>query len=309
MSIRLENVSKLYGRTPALDRLSLEVKAGEMLVLLGPSGCGKSTTLRVVAGLETPSAGEIILGDRRITHLPPQDRNVAMVFQNYALYPHMTVAENIGYPLRVRRRAKEEIATEVRRLAAMLEIGPLLARRPRELSGGERQRVALARAIIRHPAAFLMDEPLSNLDANLRLQMRAELKSLQQRLAATTLYVTHDHAEAMTLAHRIALLREGCLQQLGTPLELYRQPANQFVAGFLGTPPMNFLAGGVQDGAFRFAAGAIPLSRAQLEAAAGVSALLLGFRPQACELKPPDGAGAFRASVYVTEEMGSESYV
>ena len=309
MNIRLENVVKRYGWTTAVDHLTLEARDGEMLVLLGPSGCGKSTTLRLVAGLEELSDGTIYVGDAAVNHLPPQARDVAMVFQNYALYPHMTVAENIAYPLCVRKKPPAEIAIEVRRVAAMLGLEPLLERRPRALSGGERQRVALARAIVRHPAAFLMDEPLSNLDANLRLQMRGELKRLQQQLGTTTLYVTHDHAEAMTLGHRIAVLRDGCLQQLGTPMDLYRRPANRFVAGFLGSPPMNFVAGEVVDAAFHCRPGKLPLTPSQREAAAAAGAVVLGFRPQAAALTAPDAPGALRAVVYVTEEMGSESVV
>ncbi|HKZ52911.1 MAG TPA: ABC transporter ATP-binding protein [Candidatus Acidoferrales bacterium] len=309
MNIRFENVNKRFGRTTALDRLTLEAEAGELMVLLGPSGCGKSTSLRLVAGLEAVSEGDIYIGERRVNNVPAQDRDVAMVFQNYALYPHMTVAQNIGYPLLVRKKAKEEIAREVRRVAEQLEIDALLERRPRQLSGGQQQRVALARAIIRHPVAFLMDEPLSNLDANLRLQMRGELKRLQRELGTTMLYVTHDHTEAMTLAHRIALLREGKLQQVGTPMELYRHPANQFVAGFLSTPAMNFLSGAVQGSAFRFSGGAIPLAAEQVKAAAGVEAVVLGFRAQAASLTAPLQPGTFRGNVYVTEEMGSESFV
>jgi multiple sugar transport system ATP-binding protein len=309
MNIRLQNVVKRFGPTTAVDRLTLEAQDGEMLVLLGPSGCGKSTTLRLVAGLEDVSEGAIFVGEREVNHLPPQARDVAMVFQNYALYPHMTVAENIAYPLRVRRKPAAEITGEVQRVAALLGLEALLERRPRALSGGERQRVALARAIVRHPAAFLMDEPLSNLDANLRLQMRGELKRLQQQLGTTTLYVTHDHAEAMTLAHRIAVLRDGRLQQLGTPMELYRRPANRFVAGFLGSPPMNFLAGTVESGAFCCGLGRLPLTAEQRQAAASARGVVLGFRPQAAALTPPEAGKELRAAVYVTEEMGSESVV
>ncbi len=309
MDIRFDNVNKRFGRTTALERLTLETKAGELMVLLGPSGCGKSTSLRLVAGLEAVSEGDIYIGARRVNDVPAQDRDVAMVFQNYALYPHMTVAQNIGYPLLVRKKARAEIAREVRRVAEQLEIDALLERRPRQLSGGQQQRVALARAIIRHPVAFLMDEPLSNLDANLRLQMRGELKRLQRELGTTMLYVTHDHTEAMTLAHRIALLREGRLQQVGTPMELYRHPANQFVAGFLSTPAMNFLSGSVEGDSFRFSGGVIPLEAEQVKATAGAEAVALGFRPQAASLTTPDQPGSFRGSVYVTEEMGSESFV
>ncbi len=312
MQIRLENVAKRFGPVTALESLSLEVAEGEMMVLLGPSGCGKSTTLRLVAGLDDVTEGEIYIGERQVNEAPPQERDVAMVFQNYALYPHMTVEQNIGYPLRVRKKSSEEIAAEVSGVAEKLGITELLGRRPRQLSGGERQRVALARAIVRRPVAFLMDEPLSNLDAGLRLQMRAELKLLQRELGTTTLYVTHDHDEAMTLAHRIAILENGRLQQVGTPMELYRKPANRFVAGFLGTPPMNFLAGKLegQSGgrAFRFEGGAIPLSEAQAKAAEGVEELVLGFRPQSAQLAETLSA-TVRGQIYVTEEMGSQTVV
>ncbi len=312
MQIRLENVAKRFGPVTALENLSLEVTEGEMMVLLGPSGCGKSTTLRLVAGLDDVTGGEIYIGERQVNNVPPQERDVAMVFQNYALYPHMTVEQNIGYPLRVRKKSSEMIAAEVSGVAENLGIAELLGRRPRQLSGGERQRVALARAIIRRPVAFLMDEPLSNLDAGLRLQMRAELKLLQRELGTTTLYVTHDHDEAMTLAHRLAILENGRLQQVGTPMELYRKPANRFVAGFLGTPPMNFLAGRLEGrsggGAFRFEGGAIPLSAAQAKAAEGVEELVLGFRPQSAQLAEALSA-TVRGLVYVTEEMGNQTVV
>lgn len=308
MRIRLENVAKRFGGVTALEELTLSIEPGEMMVLLGPSGCGKSTTLRLVAGLEEATGGDIYIGDRRVNDVPPQERDVAMVFQNYALYPHMTVGENIAYPLRIRKKSKEEITQEVQRVAGKLGIDDLLGRTPRQLSGGQRQRVALARAIIRQPVAYLMDEPLSNLDAGLRLHMRAELKHLQRELGTTTLYVTHDHDEAMTLAHRIALLKDGVLQQVGTPLELYHQPRNRFVAGFLGTPPMNFFEGRVEQQVFRFEGGSIALSAEQVAAAAGVEKLVLGFRPQEARLVEPGGSG-LRAQVYVTEEMGSETVV
>ena len=309
MEIRFEGASKRFGRAVAVDRLSLEVEDGELMVLLGPSGCGKSTSLRLVAGLEELSEGEIYIGERCVNSVPVQDRDVAMVFQNYALYPHMTVAENIGYPLRVRKRSKDDIAGEVQQVAAKLGLDGLLDRRPRQLSGGQQQRVALARAIIRQPVAFLLDEPLSNLDANLRLQMRAELKGLQRELGTTMLYVTHDHAEAMTLAHRIAVLRDGTLQQVGTPMDLYRRPTNRFVAGFLGTPPMNFLSGSVQEGAFRFDGGTVLLNAKQVAATTGAKKIVLGFRPQAVSLAAVGRAGGFDGNVYVTEEMGSEAFV
>src|SRR5262245_45801539 len=243
MSITLEHLTKRFGDINVVDDLSLEIATGEFVVLLGPSGCGKTTTLRIIAGLESATSGDVFIERKHTNNLPPQSRDVAMVFQSYALYPHMTVADNIAYPLRVRRLPPREIQKQVRETAALLEIEPLLKRKPRELSGGERQRVALARAIVRHPRAFLMDEPLSNLDAKLRLQMRAELKHLQQKLATTTVYVTHDQAEAITLGHRVAVMNKGRLQQFDTPLEIYNRPANRFVAEFVGSPSMNFFAG------------------------------------------------------------------
>jgi multiple sugar transport system ATP-binding protein len=220
MSISLFNLTKAFGAAAIVDDLSLEIGDGEFVVFLGPSGCGKTTTLRMIAGLEQPSAGDIRIDGQCVNNIPPQRRDVAMVFQSYALYPHLTVAQNIAYPLRVRKLAAAAIQKQVSQTAALLEIEPLLARRPRDLSGGERQRVALARAIVRHPRAFLMDEPLSNLDAKLRLQMRGELKRLQQTLATTTVYVTHDQAEAMTLGNRVAVMNRGKLQQFDTPLEI-----------------------------------------------------------------------------------------
>jgi multiple sugar transport system ATP-binding protein len=304
MSIVYEDVTKRFGRTLVVDRLNLEIKPGEMMVLLGPSGCGKTTSLRMLAGLETISEGAIYIEGRKVNDVAPRDRDIAMVFQNYALYPHMTIEQNIGYPLLVRHVPKGTIRAEATRVAKMLEIDHLLDRRPRELSGGERQRVALARAVIRKPAAFLMDEPLSNLDARLRLQMRGELKRLQRDLGITTVYVTHDQAEAMTLAHRVAVMRGGRLEQVAAPTELYRRPANRFVAGFLGSPPMNFVTGDVRDGTFAFGGGAIPLGATQV----APGAVVVGFRPEAARLAAA-GAGALRGVVYVTEQMGSESFV
>ncbi|HVF90719.1 MAG TPA: ABC transporter ATP-binding protein, partial [Blastocatellia bacterium] len=221
MSVRFESVTKRFGRTLVVDHLDLACEDGEFVVLLGPSGCGKTTTLRMLAGLEDLSSGEIFIGPERVNDVPTRHRDIAMVFQNYALYPHMTVAENISYPLRVRKTARDETDRRVSRVAEMLEISRLLARKPRELSGGERQRVALARAVVREPRVYLMDEPLSNLDAKLRVQMRGELKRLQRELATTTIYVTHDQAEAMTLAHRVAVMRDGRLQQFDTPMNIY----------------------------------------------------------------------------------------
>lgn len=224
-----------------MDDFSLEIKSGEFMVLLGPSGCGKTTVLRCVAGLVDPSSGEIYIGDQLVNYLPPKDRDVAMVFQNYALYPHMTVYDNIAFPLKMRKKSKQHIDERVRDVADLLEIKELLYRKPRELSGGQMQRVALGRALVREPKVFLMDEPLSNLDAKLRVYMRAEIKKLQKKVGITTLYVTHDQVEAMSMADNIAVMENGLLQQLGTPEQVYNEPENTFVAGFIGSPPINFL--------------------------------------------------------------------
>src|SRR6185369_6879038 len=248
--IKFQNVTKKFGDSAVVDDLSLEIEDGEFVVLLGPSGCGKTTTLRMLAGLETVTSGDIYVGGERINDVPTQQRDLAMVFQSYALYPHMTIAENIAYPLRVRKLDRDERENRVSRVARMLEIEALLQRRPRQLSGGERQRVALARAIVREPRAYLMDEPLSNLDARLRVQMRGELKRLQHELRTTTIYVTHDQAEAMTLASRVAVMNKGRVQQFDTPLNIYNQPANRFVAEFVGSPSMNFIDGRIEGGVF-----------------------------------------------------------
>jgi multiple sugar transport system ATP-binding protein len=243
MDVRFDKVTKLFGGSAVVDRLDLVIEDGELVVLLGPSGCGKTTTLRMLAGLEDATSGDIFIGSERVNDVQTRYRDIAMVFQNYALYPHMTISENIAYPLRVRKIARDEIDRRVKSVADMLEIGGLLKRRPRELSGGERQRVALARAVIREPRVYLMDEPLSNLDAKLRVQMRGELKRLQHELGTTTIYVTHDQAEAMTLASRVAIMRAGKLQQFDTPLNIYNRPSNRFVAEFVGSPSMNFIEG------------------------------------------------------------------
>jgi multiple sugar transport system ATP-binding protein len=314
MSISVQHLSKSFGSTIVVDDLSLEISNGEFVVLLGPSGCGKTTTLRIIAGLEQATSGDILIEGKRVNGLPPQQRDVAMVFQSYALYPHMTVAGNIGYPLRVRKLASERIATQVKETAALLEIESLLKRKPRELSGGERQRVALARAIVRHPRAFLMDEPLSNLDARLRLQMRGELKHLQQKLATTTVYVTHDQAEAMTLGHRVAVMNKGKLQQFETPLEIYNRPANRFVAGFVGSPGMNFLEGVIDlsQGRFRNQHVSLALSDSQRETFNNIDSnkrVTLGIRPEDIQVSLSQRDDWHRASVYVTELMGSETFV
>jgi multiple sugar transport system ATP-binding protein len=240
-AVVLKDVTKRFGQVSVIEGLDLEVKDHEFMVLVGPSGCGKSTALRMVAGLEEATGGTISIGDRVVNDVPPKDRDIAMVFQSYALYPHMTVRENLEFGLKIRKTPKAEMDKLVNEAAEMLGITQLLDRKPKQLSGGQRQRVAVGRAITRKPAVFLFDEPLSNLDAKLRVQMRAEISKLQNRLKTTTVYVTHDQVEAMTMGHRIAIMKDGKLQQVGTPLEVYEQPANLFVAAFIGTPPMNFL--------------------------------------------------------------------
>ena len=302
MRIKFQHVSKTFGETKVVDDLSLEIDEGEFVVLLGPSGCGKTTTLRMLAGLETVSSGDLYIGDERVNDVPTQQRDLAMVFQSYALYPHMTIAENIGYPLRVRKVEQNERRKQVGRVAKMLEIEALLDRKPRQLSGGERQRVALARAIIREPRAYLMDEPLSNLDARLRVQMRGELKRLQHQLGTTTIYVTHDQAEAMTLASRVAVMKKGRLQQFDTPLNIYNRPANRFVAEFLGNPSMNFLDGHIERGFFVSDSVRLPVDRKD-------SPVTLGIRPEHVHVLTQPQDGAIPASVYVTELMGNETFV
>ena len=246
----LKNITKRWDDFIAVDNQSLDIRDKEFLVLLGPSGCGKTTTMRMIAGLEEPTDGEIWIDDRMVNDDLPKDRDIAMVFQNYGLYPHMSVFDNIAYPLKVRGTPKDEIATRVERAAAQVELVAFLDRKPRALSGGQRQRVALARAIVRTPKVFLMDEPLSNLDAKLRVSMRAELKHLSRELKITTIYVTHDQVEAMSLADRVAVMRDGVIQQLGTPDEIYNDPANMFVAGFIGSPAMNLVSGSIRGGIF-----------------------------------------------------------
>lgn len=295
-AIELRKLTKSFGSYTALDDLDLNIADGEFLVLLGPSGCGKSTTMRIVAGLEEPSSGEILISGRRVNDIPARDRDLAMVFQNYALYPHMTVGENIAYPLKIRKVARAERENLVRAAADRVDMAHLLTRRPAELSGGQRQRVALARAIVRRPQVFLMDEPLSNLDAKLRTVMRGELKNLQRDLGVTTIYVTHDQVEAMTLADRIVILNRAIIQQIGTPAEVYARPANTFVASFIGSPPMNLLPGQLRDGSFVGAGGAFAL-----DAAAGD--VTLGIRPEHVRIAP-DGSGHFNGTVFSSELLG-----
>ena len=303
MGIRFQNVTKAFGNTRVVDDLSLEIADGEFVVLLGPSGCGKTTTLRMLAGLEIVTTGDIYIDEERINDVQTQHRDLAMVFQSYALYPHMTIAENIAYPLRVRKLDKQERTKRVNEVARMLEIEALLDRKPRQLSGGERQRVALARAIVREPRAYLMDEPLSNLDARLRVQMRGELKRLQHQLGTTTIYVTHDQAEAMTLATRVAVMKHGRLQQFDTPLNIYNHPANRFVAEFVGSPSMNFIDGKIDGGVFVSESIRIPADREN------ATRLTIGIRPEHISVFTRPQNGAIPATVYVTELMGNETFV
>jgi len=303
MSIRFQNVSKTFGDTLVVDDLSLEIDDGEFVVLLGPSGCGKTTTLRMLAGLETVTSGDIYIQDELINDVQTQHRDLAMVFQSYALYPHMTIAENIAYPLRVRKLDKDERTKRVNQVARMLEIEPLLSRKPRQLSGGERQRVALARAIVREPRAYLMDEPLSNLDARLRVQMRGELKRLQHQLGTTTIYVTHDQAEAMTLATRVAVMSRGRLQQFDTPLTIYNRPANRFVAEFVGSPSMNFIEGKIENNIFVNGSIRLPVTKPNRDQ------ITIGIRAEHIRVFTEPRDGAMPANVYVTELMGNETFV
>jgi multiple sugar transport system ATP-binding protein len=312
-SVALDHVTKQFDGTTAVDDLTLEVADEEFLVLLGPSGCGKSTALRMVAGLEQPTSGSIRIGERVVNHVEAKDRDVAMVFQSYALYPHMTVRRNIEFPLRSRKVAAAERTQLVEDAAQSLGLDGLLERKPAQLSGGQRQRVALARAIVRRPQAFLMDEPLSNLDAKLRVQTRAELVELQRRLAATVVYVTHDQVEAMTMGHRIAVLDGGVLQQIAPPQEVYARPANLFVARFIGSPPMNTVDGTVAshgDGlAVDLPGGRVPLPDALAVAvrAAGITDVVVGARPE--DLRFVSEGGGVVASVVAVESLGHERHV
>ncbi|HTG46403.1 MAG TPA: sn-glycerol-3-phosphate ABC transporter ATP-binding protein UgpC [Actinomycetota bacterium] len=301
--VTFEHVTKVFPEgTVAVDDLTLEVGDGEFLILVGPSGCGKTTALRMVAGLEKISAGDIRVGDVRINDVPPKDRDVAMVFQNYALYPHMTVAKNLGFGLRQRHMPRTEVSMRVSGVADMLGLNELLQRRPGQLSGGQRQRVAMGRALVREPQAFLLDEPLSNLDAKLRVQMRAELKKLHQRFGVTTIYVTHDQVEAMTLGDRIAVLAGGRLQQLGVPQEVYDHPANLFVAGFIGSPPMNLFAGEARGGSIT--AGQLVFRREGIPDGAAI----VGVRPEAMHVNGATDAST-TVRVDVVEPLGDDVIV
>ena len=308
--VQLAGIEKRFDGVRVLESLDLTVRDGEFVVLLGPSGCGKTTALRIVAGLEKPTAGQVYIGGRDVTTLSPRERDVAMVFQSYALYPHMSIEDNIGYPLRIRGVPARERAAAVAAVAESLEVSHLLKRRPRQLSGGQRQRIALARAIIRDPAAFLMDEPLSNLDARLRISMRGEIRRLQQRLGATTLYVTHDQAEALTMADRVCLISDGVIQQYAPPQEIFDRPANRFVASFVGNPPMNILdmALDPERRAMVVAGATIPLGD-RYEACAAAAARQFGARARDLEIAPLGRPGTIPATVYVVEPMGDEVFV
>ncbi|HEY3316024.1 MAG TPA: ABC transporter ATP-binding protein [Bacillota bacterium] len=311
----LESVTKKFGETTAVDAVSLEIRDHEFMVLVGPSGCGKSTTLRMVAGLEEVTDGGVYIGDRRVNDVAPKDRDIAMVFQNYALYPHMNVYENMAFGLKLRRVPKAEIDRRVREAAQTLGLGGLLARRPRELSGGQKQRAALGRAIVREPVVFLMDEPLSNLDAKLRVQMRAEIIQLHHRLETTVIYVTHDQTEAMTMGDRIAVMKDGRIHQVAPPREIYEHPANMFVAGFIGTPPMNFLNCRVAGDQLVTGDATLPIPagrRAGLRAYDG-GQVVLGLRPEDVSISPGQlarpGIGVIEGRVSFIEPLGAEVIV
>jgi multiple sugar transport system ATP-binding protein len=298
--VRFEQATRIFPNTdaPAVDALDLEIADGEFLVMVGPSGSGKTTALRMLAGLEEVDAGSIWIGDRDVTDVQPKNRDVAMVFQNYALYPYLTVEANMGFPLKIAGVDKQERARRVREVAQLLDLGDYLHRKPGQLSGGQRQRVAMGRAIVREPKVFLMDEPLSNLDAKLRLQTRAEIASLQSRLGTTTVYVTHDQSEAMTLGHRVAVLADGNLQQCAAPRELYERPTNTFVAGFIGSPSMNLLT-------LPTANGSVTLGGVDIPVPNGRASIVVGIRPESLEL----ASEGIEADVEVVEEIGADAFV
>src|SRR5476649_1882760 len=306
-TVVIRDVRKAFGLTPVIHGVDVTIADGEFVVLVGPSGCGKSTLLRMIAGLENITGGEISIGGRVVNNLPPKERDVAMVFQNYALYPHMTVAANMAFSMKLRGAPRDEIEKRVSRAAAILGLGPYLERYPRQLSGGQRQRVAMGRAIVRDPQVFLFDEPLSNLDAKLRVQMRTEIKELHQRLKTTTVYVTHDQIEAMTMADKIVVMHDGVVEQIGTPLDLYDKPANQFVAGFIGSPAMNFLKGKVKaNGSVGFEGPqGVKLPLASAPANSDGRPAVYGVRPEHFTIAD-DGA---EAEIVVVEPTGSETQV
>ena len=308
-TVTFDDATRLYpgGTRPAVDKLNIEIADGEFLVLVGPSGCGKSTSLRMLAGLEEVNGGRILIGDRDVTDVPPKDRDIAMVFQNYALYPHMTVAENMGFALKIAGVGKEERASRVLEAAKLLDLEEYLNRKPKALSGGQRQRVAMGRAIVRQPQVFLMDEPLSNLDAKLRVQTRTQIASLQRRLGVTTVYVTHDQTEALTMGDRIAVLKDGILQQVGTPRDLYETPSNVFVAGFIGSPAMNLFEVPLAEGGVQFGTKSVATESAAVTKAHG-STVTVGIRPEDIIVAPEDGLG-LTVTVDLVEELGADGYL
>ena len=306
-TVKFDNATRIYpgNDKPSVDKLNIDIEDGEFLVLVGPSGCGKSTSLRMLAGLEEVNGGKIWIGDRDVTDLSPKDRDVAMVFQNYALYPHMSVADNMGFALKIAGTDKAEIRKRVEEAAKILDLTQYLDRKPKALSGGQRQRVAMGRAIVRSPQVFLMDEPLSNLDAKLRVQTRTQIASLQRRLGVTTVYVTHDQVEAMTMGDRIALLKDGLLQQCATPREMYDRPANLFVAGFIGSPAMNLVSVPVTESGVKFGNHTLDVARGDV-AGAG-SQVIVGVRPEDVEVTSnPDG---LELVIDVVEELGADAYI
>jgi multiple sugar transport system ATP-binding protein len=307
-SVRFEKATLVYpgADTPAVDRLDLDIEDGEFMVFVGPSGCGKSTSLRMLAGLEEIDEGAIYVGDREVTRVPPKDRDIAMVFQNYALYPHMTVSDNMAFSLKMAKTAKPERTSRVSDAAKLLDIMELLARKPKALSGGQRQRVAMGRAIVRKPQVFCMDEPLSNLDAKLRVATRAQIVQLQSRLGVTTVYVTHDQVEAMTMGHRVAVMNAGLLQQVDTPLRLYKHPVNAFVAGFMGSPAMNLLKARLSSDGVQVGSGTIPITPATRERI--TDAVTVGIRPEDWRIAAPQES-AVDVTVVLTEDLGSDAYM
>ena len=304
-NVEVSALRKRYGAIEVLHGIDVSVHDGEFMVLVGPSGCGKSTSLRMLAGLEEVNSGTIMIGDRDVTHIPPKDRDIAMVFQNYALYPHMTVADNMAFALKMAKIPSEERDKRVREAAEILGLTEFLERKPKALSGGQRQRVAMGRAIVRDPQVFLMDEPLSNLDAKLRVQTRTQIAELQHRLGVTTVYVTHDQIEAMTMGDRVAVLKDGVLQQVDTPLNLYDRPRNKFVAGFIGSPAMNLITAEITDGGAKIGDYVVPIARDVLAKAGDDKTLTLGIRPEAFHLAD-DG---LPVKVSVIEELGSDAYL
>jgi multiple sugar transport system ATP-binding protein len=306
-TVSFKSASRVYpgSETPAVDKLDLEIEDGEFMVLVGPSGCGKSTSLRMLAGLEEVNEGSIYIGDRDVTHRPPKERDIAMVFQNYALYPHMSVADNMGFALKMQGVSKEDRAKRVQEAAKLLGLEEYLDRKPKALSGGQRQRVAMGRAIVRNPQVFLMDEPLSNLDAKLRVQTRTQIAELQQRLGVTTVYVTHDQIEAMTMGDRVAVLKDGLLQQVDTPLNLYDNPRNKFVAGFIGSPAMNLLEADVVESGARLGDYVVPVERGVLAKAGNDKTMTLGIRPEAFRVADE----GLPVKVAVIEELGADAFL